>query len=254
MKAMRDFEILGVAFDAICEEEAAGALYEKISGRSGDSPPALLVTPNSAIVMIVKKGDARLGKCLAAADISLPDGSGIAAAARRAGVKLHSRATGIGTAERLLEKLAASGGSVFIFGGKPGVAERAAEALIAKHPGLTVAGTEHGYHREEEYPELAERIAAAHPDFAAVCLGSPRQEYFLCEYLARTRGAGAAAALGGSADVWAGKVRRCPSALSRAGLEWLYRMIRQPSRIRILPDLVRFRILTGKRRFFSEKT
>ncbi len=250
---MRDFEILGVAFDAISEEEAAGALYERISGRSGDSAPALLVTPNSAIVMKVKKGDSRLAKCLAEADISLPDGSGILSAARRAGVPLNSRATGIGAAERLLEKLAESGGSVFIFGGKPGVAERAAEALAAKYPGLTIAGTEHGYHPEEEYPETAEKIAAARPDFVAVCLGSPRQEYFLCEYLARTRGAGAAAALGGSADVWAGKVGRCPASLSRAGLEWLYRMIRQPSRIRILPDLVGFRILTRKRRFFYEK-
>ena len=244
---MRDAEILGVSFDALTEEEAASLLFEKIKKRDVADPPASMVTPNPLTVMRTVKGDVRLLSCLNSADISLPDGIGIVSAAARKGVDLRGRATGIGTAERLLALLAETGGSVYIFGGKPGVAEAAAANLSKRFPGLSVAGTGHGYRPEADYPAIAAEIAALKPDFVAVCLGSPRQEYFIGEYLSQTRGPGAAVGLGGSADVWAGKVRRCPAFIRKIRLEWLWRMLIEPRRFSALPDLVRFRLLTRKR-------
>lgn len=240
------FEILGTRLDDVTEDEAADFLFDRITSGSDRqaAPPALMVTPNPAIIMDAYGGNERLSRCLSAADVSLPDGSGVKRAAARKGIILRERSSGIGCAEKLISKLAAAGRSIYISGGKPGVAADAAEALAARFPGLEIAGTCDGYFPEEESEKVAGEIAATGADFVAVCMGSPKQEYFLCEYLAKTRGVGAAAGLGGCADVWAGRVKRAPKWISSAGLEWMWRMIIQPKRAARIPALIKFAFLT----------
>jgi len=242
------FEILGTRLDIVTEDEAAAFLFDRITSDADrkTAPPALMVTPNPVIIMDAYGGNERLSRCLSAADLSLTDGSGVRRAARKKGVVLRERASGVGCAEKLIAMLASARRSIYIAGGKPGVAEEAAAALSACYPGLVIAGTCDGYFPEEESEKVANEIAATGADFVAVCMGSPKQEYFLCEYLAKTRGVGAAAGLGGCADVWSGRVKRAPKWISSAGVEWLWRMILQPKRVARIPALIKFAWLTRK--------
>ena len=233
--------ILGTGFDNVTGSAAAETVLNEIRMRGNSvSAPFFVITPNPLMVMNARS-DASAAAAFAAADLSLPDGTGIIGAAKRAGTPLPERVPGIATAEKVIAGLAARGGSVFLFGGKPGNAVLAAENLVKNYPGLVIAGVCDGYSEREE---AAEKIAAARPDFLCVCLGSPAQEKWIADNRERLRGTGCAMALGGSVDVWAGKIRRAPRIFIALRLEWLWRMLREPRRFRALPVLVKFRLLT----------
>ncbi len=121
-----------------------------------------------------------------------------------------------------------TGKSIYFLGSKPGVAEEAARRMQVKYPGLKVAGCHDGYFKEDS--EAIEAVNAAHPDALFVCLGSPRQEYFIDEHFQELN-ATLMVGLGGSLDVYAGKVERAPDIFIKLGLEWLYRLLKQPSRL-----------------------
>ena len=116
--------------------------------------------------------------------------------------------------------------SLFLFGAKPGVAEKAAENLKSQYPGIVIAGCEDGYHTDD--PSVFAHINEAAPDLLLVCLGAPKQERWMAESGAS---AGLMAGLGGSLDVFAGVVKRAPEAWCRLGLEWLYRLLSDPRRL-----------------------
>jgi N-acetylglucosaminyldiphosphoundecaprenol N-acetyl-beta-D-mannosaminyltransferase len=136
---------------------------------------------------------------------------------------------GIAFASGLLEKMAQKGQRLFLFGAKPGIAERAAEELTARYPGLVVCGTRDGYFKAEENEEIAETIRKADADVVFVCLGAPKQEFWMAKYGPAT-GAHLLVGLGGSLDVFAGTVERAPESWQKLGLEWLYRLKKEPWR------------------------
>ena len=158
----------------------------------------------------------------------LADGVGVTKAAAMLGTPLKARVPGIDFASGVMARLAQRGGSVFLFGAKPGVAEEAAEKLKGMFPGLIVAGTADGYFTDDA--PIVEKINAAGPDLLMVCLGSPKQELWMSAHAGRLN-AGLMAGLGGSLDVFAGRVERAPEAWRRLGLEWLYRVIKEPKRL-----------------------
>lgn len=188
---------------------------------------ALVFTPNAELCRRAKE-DPAFYKTLLHADILLPDGVGVTLPARLRGVRL-SRAPGVEFGEALAARLANCGGSLFLCGGKKGVAERAAAALQTKYPRLRIAGICHGYLAKNEREELLRRLASSPPDALFICTGSPRQEEFSLAakaLLPKT----VVAALGGSLDVYAGDVRRAPKPFRTLGCEWLWRTLCEPKR------------------------
>ncbi len=239
----KHISILGVNFDKFTRNDATSLIFAACKEKS--KHPLTVVTPNPIMVMNAQK-NADLFSALNAADLSLADGVGIISAAKRMGTPLSERVTGIDTGYDVLGRLAEAGGSVYLIGAKPGVAELAAERLTEKLPGLCVVGTQHGYFDNDE--EIIGDIKETSPDLIIVCLGSPRQELWVHKHRAELGGVGAAMCLGGALDVWSGNVKRAPRIFIKMRLEWLWRMLCEPRRLASLPKMVKFRILTGKSR------
>ena len=222
-------QVLGVRFDALTVPEAADrALALTAAPRS-----AYLCTPNPEILWLCRK-DAALRSAIAGADMTLADGAGIVWAARTLGDPLPGRAAGYDTLLALLERFT---GRIYLLGGKPGVAERAGQAIPRRYPAVPVAGCRDGYFSDPA-PVVAD-IASSGAALSLVCLGSPKQELFMAaakDALPR----GLMMGLGGSLDVLAGDAPRAPERWRAAGLEWLYRLLRQPWRIGRMPRLAGF--------------
>lgn len=220
---MKKTDVMGVAFDDMTIGEAVDRAVVLAGGAGGD----YVVTPNPEIVMAARK-DLSYAGTLAGAALTLPDGIGIIYAAKLLKRPLGGRVPGIDFASGLMERLAAEGLKLYLLGAKPGVAEQAAENLAAKYPGLNVCGVHDGYFREDG--PVVEDIKEKQADVVFVCLGAPKQELWMARN-GKASGAGLLVGLGGALDVFAGTVRRAPEWMQKAGLEWLYRLIRQPSRI-----------------------
>ncbi|MCL6451770.1 MAG: WecB/TagA/CpsF family glycosyltransferase [Acetobacteraceae bacterium] len=232
MAPMR-LHILGVPVDAVDLEEAA-ATVEGFCDRGG---PHLVLTPNPEMVMRAQRHGA-LREALARADLNLADGVGVVWAARLLGLPLRRRVTGADLVVRLLSQ-GAGRRRFYFLGARPGVAEEAARRARARHPGLEVCGTHHGYFSPHEEPRVVEGIRRASPHILVVGMGSPRQEEFLLRHLEELR-VPVAVAVGGTLDVLAGSARRAPALLRRLGLEWLWRLAGDPRRWRRGLALPRF--------------
>jgi N-acetylglucosaminyldiphosphoundecaprenol N-acetyl-beta-D-mannosaminyltransferase len=130
---------------------------------------------------------------------------------------------------------------VFLLGGADGVAVAAAERLRARFPGLCICGCSWGYFDRsgEEDRTTVATIRACRPDILFVCFGFPLQEHWIASHLHLLGDVRVVAGVGGALDVWAGRVHRAPAPVSAVGLEWLWRMLLEPKRLRHLPALVR---------------
>lgn len=240
---MSRIDVLGVSFDDLTMDEAV----EIALGFMQERRACYACTPNPEIVMAAK-GDAALRAALSGAELVLADGVGITKAAAMLGTPLKSRVPGIDFASNVISRLAQRGGSVYLLGAKPLVAEAAAEKLKQTYPGIVIAGTNDGYFTDDA--PVIEKINAASPDFLMVCLGSPKQELWMSANAGRLS-CGLMAGLGGSLDVLAGNVQRAPETWRRLGLEWLYRVIKEPKRLgRVmkLPAFVLEAAAEGRRR------
>ena len=226
-------EILGVAFDNVTMDEALDRAMELVAQKG---TPHLVVTPNAEIVQQAGK-DGEFSTLIAGADLVIPDGVGVIYASKILGRPLKGRVPGCDFAAGLMERMAKTGHRLFLLGAKPGVAEEAAEKLTAAHPGLVICGTHDGYFKEDG--PVAEMIREAQADVVFVCLGAPRQEKWIVNNGAAT-GASLLIGLGGSLDVFAGRVERAPEAWQKAGMEWLYRVIKQPQRLKRVAKLPLF--------------
>ena len=240
---MSKVSILGVNFNIINRTDASEFIFTACKNKN--EYPLTVVTPNPIMVMTARENE-KLHSALEDADLSLADGVGIISAAKRLGTPLPERVTGIDTGYDVLKKLAEIGGSVYLLGAKPGVTEKAAEKLTKKLPGLRVVDTHHGYFDSDE--EIIVNIKEKKPDLLIVCLGSPRQEIWVYETKRMLSGVGAIMCLGGALDVWAENVKRAPALFIKLRLEWLWRMICEPKRMKNLPLMFKFQCLTRKSR------
>jgi N-acetylglucosaminyldiphosphoundecaprenol N-acetyl-beta-D-mannosaminyltransferase len=227
-------EILGCRLDAIDAEEAAA----RILTRAQDSSGAQVVTLGTEMVVHAQH-DVRFRTIINSCAFSLCDTVGLLAVARRRGAELRGRVAGVELIERLCAGAAQQGLRVYFLGGADGVAADAAAILEARFPGLQVAGARSGYFREEEAAAVAAAIRESEAKLLFVGMGSPRQEFWIAEWV-RAMGCGAAMGVGGSFDVIAGRVRRAPAIFRRFGLEWFYRLLKEPHRWRRQLALPRF--------------
>jgi N-acetylglucosaminyldiphosphoundecaprenol N-acetyl-beta-D-mannosaminyltransferase len=181
------------------------------------------------------------------AALCIPDGIGIVWAAKLRGARLRERVAGSDLVPRLAEEAARQGWRVFFLGAAPGVAETTAEILSESYPGLQVAGCYAGSPSLEEEVEIVDRIRRSNAELLFVAYGAPKQDLWLSRNLART-GAAVGIGVGGSFDFIAGISRRAPLWVQRIGLEWLYRLLREPKRWRRQLALPKFAALVLLRR------
>lgn len=216
-------DVLGVEFDNVTVEQAV-AEGVRLMNTSGAH---YVVTPNPEIVEVCRRDEAAMA-AVRGADLVLADGIGVVYGAKILGTPLKGRVTGIGFAQALMAAMARDGKSLYLLGAKPGVAEAAAEKLRRDYPGLVIAGTHDGYFQEDG--PVVEAIRASGADVAFVCLGAPKQEKWM-EKNGEATGAHLLVGLGGCLDVFSGAVKRAPEGFQKLGLEWLYRLAKEPKRI-----------------------
>ena len=241
--------ILGVKVDKVNVSEASGKIIEFIE--SGDKGRSVF-TPNSEIIMMAYR-DEKFRDLLNSSDLLTADGIGVVYASKIVKNPIKERAAGYDIACDTLDKLSKKGGSVYLFGSKPGVAEKAGETITRKYPGIKIAGYSDGYFNEEKEQTIIENIQRANPDLLFVCLGAPKQEKWIAEHKSNLN-AGVCLGIGGSLDVFAGTVKRAPEFFTKHGIEWLYRLMKQPSRFVRMLDLPRFgfKVLMKGRKFSQE--
>ena len=214
--------VLGVGFDNVLMIEAVARGVDMLS-----QPGAhYVVTPNPEIVEICRKNPEAM-RAVNGADLVLADGIGIIKGARILGTPLKARNPGIEFAAYLMKEMAEKGLSLYLLGAKPGVAEAAGKRLAEKYPGLKIAGTHDGYFQEDG--PVIEDIRRSGADCVFVCLGAPKQELWMAKH-GEAAGARILCGLGGSLDVFAGVVERAPKFWSDHGLEWFYRLCKDPRR------------------------
>ena len=224
--------VMGVAFDNVTMDEA----LERATVLLNDPASAYCVTPNAEIVYEAMH-DESFRAILNGAALVLPDGAGTVLGAKLLGTPLKEKVAGIDFATNLLGILEQSGKRLYLLGGKPGIAEQAAENMKKKHPGLCICGVADGYFKDEA-PVIA-RVNEAKPDALFVCLGAPKQEIFMHAHQ-QDLNVPMMIGLGGSLDGFAGTVKRAPKWMIRLQLEWLYRLIKEPKRIGRMMRLPKF--------------
>jgi len=243
-------QILGCRLDPLDSDAAV----DRILSFARDGGSAQVVTLGTEMVVYAQR-DPRFRAIVNAAALSLCDTVGLLAVARRRGADLRERVAGVELIERLASGAAADGLPIYLIGGAEGVAADAAAALQRRHPGLRVAGTRNGYFRDEESAQVASAIAASGARMLFAGMGFPRQEYWLAAHLRET-GCGVGIGVGGSFDVIAGRIERAPELVRRLGLEWLYRLAKEPRRWRrqlALPHFVWLVALDGLARRRARK-
>ena len=229
--------VLGIPIDGLTFE----GLLDRIAGwiaEGARGKPRMICTANPELVMIAQR-DVLFFTIMRRADCVTADGVGLLWAARRLGHRLPERVTGSDGLRVIAERAAREGWRVFLLGAAPGVAERAAAALGARFPGLRVAGTFAGNPSAAAEDDLVARVNASGADILFLAYGSPDQEKWIARNLPRLK-VSVAIGVGGAFDFAAGVAPRAPAWMQRAGIEWLYRLIRQPWRWRRMLRLPRF--------------
>ncbi len=226
MAQVSSIRLLGVRVDDVTIDEAAARIGRWID----EGGPHHLVTVNPEFVMEAQR-NASFRATLEHADLAVPDGAGLLFGARWRKHPLRARVPGVELVERIAADGAARGWRVFFLGAAPGVAEAAAQHLAERHPGLVIAGCFAGSPRAEDTPEIAKRVAAARPDVLLVAFGHPAQDQWIARLQPQLH-VPVAVGVGGTFDFLSGRVPRAPLAMRRLGLEWLYRLVRQPRRWR----------------------
>ena len=213
--------------DALTFDGALQALARLVAARRGGA----VFTPNVDHVVLADE-DARLRAAYARCDLSLCDGQPLKWAAPLLGLPLPEKVSGSDLVLPAMRLAARHGWRVHLLGGAPGVVEAAA-ARLAAEVGVTIAGT--AAPRIGEAPladeaQVVEAVAATRPDVLLVCLGAPKGELFIDRNRDRL-GAAVSLSVGASLDFYVGRVRRAPRWMQRAGLEWLWRLLREPRRM-----------------------
>jgi N-acetylglucosaminyldiphosphoundecaprenol N-acetyl-beta-D-mannosaminyltransferase len=237
-------KIFGVNIHNITFRETTDLLEEYLKGKSLKA----IYTPNTEIVMAAKD-DSSLRELLNQGDLIIPDGIGLIYGSKLRHKPLKERVTGFDTSIKLLEIANENGYSIYLLGGKDGVARDAAKKIEEDYPNIRIAGFHHGFFKgshlglqnnpEEEL--IIEGINKLAPDIIFVGLGFPKQELWINANKDRLKGK-VIIGNGGVMDILAGNAKRAPEIFIKLGLEWFYRLMKDPSRIKRQMALPKFMI------------
>ena len=227
--------ICGVMIDDLDRQ----TLTAEITQRLETKRKTVIFTPNPIMVQNAKN-DRDFFDILGSSDYNIPDGNGIILASRLLKTPIPERICGIELAESMLAFASKHGLGVFLYGGRPEIAELAKKKLTEKYPHLKISGTEHGYRSDEESQTIIDKINASGAFLLFVCLGSPKQEKWIHQNRQSLPHVLLFMGLGGSLDVWSGTVPRAPEVMRNHGTEWVWRMVKSPKKLKDLPKLISF--------------
>ena len=226
--------VLGVPFDTYTMKEAV----DRVMGFLSDRGQHIVCTPNPEIVMEAQN-DKELMEILKASDLVIPDGIGVVWASKYSEIKIKERVPGFDLTQNVFEKIKDTDYKVYFFGGAPGVANEASKKMMKKYEGLKIVGTRNGYFKKEDEKDIVADIKNSGADILLVGLGAPKQEKWIYDNM-RFTGAKVLIGVGGSFDVMSGNLKRAPKIFCKLGLEWFYRLITQPTRIKRMMRLPKF--------------
>ncbi len=214
--------ILGAEIDKITMQEAVGTAM----GFFNSDGKKVIYTPNSEIILYASRNTEFMER-LNSADLIIPDGIGVVYGAKIVKNPLPERVAGFDLLKSLFPKMAEKGLSLYLLGAKPGVAEKAGEKLSEEYKGIVIKGVHDGYFKDDK--EIIDDINEKKPDLLLVCLGFPKQENWIYEHREELD-VKAMIGAGGCLDVFSGTSERAPDFYCRHGIEWLYRLKKEPWR------------------------
>lgn len=233
-------EILGVGIDKVNSQQA----LEQIGAFIASGQPHQIVTANAEIIYQASKNE-KMRAVINNAQMVTADGSGVVWASRQLGEPLEQRVTGIDLVNSICEQSAKDKWKIYILGSAPGVSATAAVNIRDKFPGCNIVGTHHGYFNAKEEKQILAELEQLKPDVLFVALGAPKQEYWIADHLAEL-GIPVGMGIGGSMDVLSGNVKRAPKWMQKMSLEWLYRLLIQPTRFKRVLALPKFMLAVKK--------
>jgi len=253
---MNKLSIMGVRIDNKSMSEMMDIIKSKILYRE----QCVIYTPNTEIVMMCRDDKEFMG-LINKSDINVPDGVGLIYASKIKKHPLKEKVAGYDLSVNMLKIADEQGLKLFAVGGKPGVAETAMKNIQEKYLGINIVGSMHGYFKgahlgmdgHEEELEVIEKINKAEPHILFVGFGAKKQEQWI-EYNRDKINAGIIIGNGGTLDVLAGNVSRAPEIFIKLGLEWFYRLMKEPKRItrQVLLPMFMLKVLFGGRDIVKE--
>jgi N-acetylglucosaminyldiphosphoundecaprenol N-acetyl-beta-D-mannosaminyltransferase len=233
MSKMEKEQYLGVSVSPLTYDEIIADIKKRIA--AGKTSTVIAVNPEK--VMAANR-DPLVKELINESTYQIPDGIGMIIASKLKGGKIRERVTGVDMMGRLLRFAAEEGHGVFLYGAKEEVVSKAKENLERQIPGLNIAGYENGYVQDQA--ALIQKINDSKAVLLFVALGSPKQELWIREHMNELKHVKVFQGVGGSFDVYSGMVKRAPAFFRKAGLEWLYRLIKEPKRLKRQMALPKF--------------
>ncbi len=231
---MEKEQYFGVSVSPLNYEE----IISDLSSRMARNEKSTIIAVNPEKVITAEKNE-ELRELINSATYQIPDGIGILLASKMKRGNINSRVTGVDMMDRLLKFAADEGHRVFLYGAKPEVVQKASEKIKEKYPEIIIAGIQDGYEKDEEV--VVNKINEAKADLLFVAMGSPRQELWIRKHMGHLHPK-VYQGVGGSFDVFAGHVKRAPAFYRKFGLEWLYRLMKEPKRLKRQLALPKFLI------------
>ncbi|MGL6174202.1 MAG: WecB/TagA/CpsF family glycosyltransferase [Cellulosilyticaceae bacterium] len=229
--------ILDIPVDQVTMDEAV----KKIERFVAEDKCHMVFTPNPEIIMLAKTNK-DMEQTLLEADLVVPDGIGVVIASKvLKGEVLPERVAGFDLVQNTMKQAVDKGYKYYFFGSKPEVAELAATEMKKKYPGIQIVGCRDGYFKQEDIPKIIEEINESEANILLVALGAPKQELWISTYKEQLKHVKVAMGVGGSLDGMAGIVKRAPEIYQKLGLEWFYRLMKQPTRAKrmlVLPEFL----------------
>lgn len=235
--------LFGVKFHKVDEDAA----FKKFLYLLNRSKYGMIFAPTSEMVMMAQK-DLEYKDILADGDLVIPDGFGIMMASKMKGLGIEHRMHGLDMMENILKYCNNAKKSIYLLGSSQEHAEKAAKNIGITYPNIKVAGYQSGYFDETEELRIVDRINEAKPDILFVTMGAPLQEKWMYKHR-KILNVRVAMGVSDAVDIWAGAVKRTPKIFKKIGLEWLYRLIHNPRRIKratILPKFL-LKVLLSRR-------
>ena len=248
---MKKLDIMGTRINNVTMDEAVNICEKTI--KSGEQ--LVVYTPNTEFIMMAKK-DEEFKELLNKSDLNIPDGIGLIYASKIKKHPLKEKVAGFDLTVNLIKLANEKNLKIYFVGGKPGVAQKAAENIKKDYPNVNIVGVSDGYFKgthlgmqgHEEEKRLIDDINDKAPDMLFVGFGAKKQEQWI-EYNKKLINAKIFVGNGGTVDVLAGEVNRAPDIYIKLGLEWFYRLMKEPKRIKrqmLLPQFMVKIIFSGK--------
>jgi N-acetylglucosaminyldiphosphoundecaprenol N-acetyl-beta-D-mannosaminyltransferase len=225
MEKQETINLFGIPVEAMSMAQTLDLIDDVIKSRQ-----SLQIGVINAAKVVNMDKDPELREAVLSSDIILADGAAVVWASKLLRRPLPERVAGIDLMFGMFERGNERGYRVFCLGATEEISSTVEANLARDYPGLTLAGRHHGYFTDDEAQEIADQIKASKADILLVAMTSPKKERFLAKWMAHMD-VPVCHGVGGSFDVYAGKVERAPESWQKLGLEWLYRVKQEPGRL-----------------------